>query len=625
MIQFQSVSLHRGSKQLLSDANLSIHACERVGLVGSNGSGKSSLFQLLLGRLDVDQGHWQIPVEWRIGHMRQEIEDSDRSALDFVMDGDQALRRVQEELAGHSGDDVKLAELYGKLEDLDGYTAEPRAASLLHGLGFAPGDEKRPVADFSGGWRVRLALAQALMTPSDLLLLDEPTNHLDLSATLWLEQWLKSYPGTLVIVSHDRDFLDNVINRVVHIDHTRLETYSGNYSDFERQRAERLAQQQQLFLNQQARIKEITRFVDRFRAKATKARQAQSRLKQLQRMEVIAPAHVDSPFSFSIPCADKVPQNLVTLTDAVVGYDSEHRVEGINLSLHDSSRIGLLGANGAGKSTLLKSLAGELPLLAGERICGDGLKIGYFAQHQLQNLDPDASAALHVQRLSPTASEQAVRNFLGGFDFQGDRAFEPVRHFSGGEKARLTLALIAWTRPNLLILDEPTNHLDLEMRHALTVALQGYEGAVVLVSHDRHLIRNTADELLLVANQRVEAFSGDLEEYESWLAQQSGGAAEAPKSAPVGSRKEQRQRAADARAALKPLTDRLKKLERQLDKLHQEEGRVGEALLDGTLYEDGNKARLQELLQEQIRIKQTLSQTEEEWLETQEALEQLQV
>ncbi|MCW8195665.1 ATP-binding cassette domain-containing protein [Proteobacteria bacterium 005FR1] len=626
MIQFQSISLHRGNRHLLDDADLTVHAGDRVGLVGPNGSGKSSLFQLLLGRLEIDKGDCQIPSQWRIGHMRQEVEGSERSALDFVIDGDQALRRVQAEIDNHAGDDVHLAELYAELEDMDGYRAESRAGALLYGLGFAAEQINNPVSSFSGGWRVRLALAQALMTPSDLLLLDEPTNHLDLGATLWLEQWLKSYPGTLMIISHDRDFLDNVVQRIVHVEGNRLVSYTGNYSAFERQRSERLAQQQQLYDNQQARIKEITGFVERFRAKASKAKQAQSRLKQLQRMEMIAPAHVDSPFHFSIPCADKIPQNLVTLTEASVGYAHGHRIDGINLSLHDSSRIALLGANGAGKSTLLKAFAGELPLLAGERVCGDALKIGYFAQHQLQNLDSQASPALHIQRMSPKASEQEVRNFLGGFDFRGDRVFETTRHFSGGEKARLTLALIAWTKPNLLILDEPTNHLDLDMRHALTVALQGFEGAIVLVSHDRHLIRNTVDELLLVAGGTVEPFDGDLESYEHWLAQQSAGTSSAAtKTSQNGAnRKEQRQQAASNRAALKPLTDKIKKLERQMEKLQEQEDRIAEALLDTSLYEEQRKAELQQLLQEQGELRRKLTDVEEEWLLAQESLEELQ-
>lgn len=627
MIQLQSVSLYRGSKQLLDDAELTIYTRERVGLVGVNGSGKSSLFQLLMGRIEVDKGNCQVPADWRIGHMRQEVEDSSRSALDFVLDGDTELRRIQEQIANHQGDDEQLARLYTELEDHQGYSAEARAAALLAGLGFAPDVLHRPVSDFSGGWRVRLALAQALMKPTDLLLLDEPTNHLDLGAVLWLEQWLRSYEGTLIIISHDRDFLDNVVKRIVHIEHCKLNSHSGNYSDFERQRTERLAQQQQQYLKQQARIKEITAFVDRFRAKATKAKQAQSRLKQLERMEKLAPAHLDSPFQFSIPCAEKLPRNLLTLTDATVGHEGKAQISGINLSFHPSSRVAILGPNGAGKSTLLRSLASDLALVAGERLCADDLKIGYFAQHQLQNLRADQSAAEHIQALSPKTSEQEIRDFLGGFDFRGDRAFEPVQHFSGGEKARLTLALIAWSKPNLLILDEPTNHLDLDMRYALTVALQSYEGAVVLVSHDRHLIRNTVDELLLVTGNRLQSFSGDLEDYERWLAEQSSAddsTRNRDKSDAAPSRKQQRQLAAEARAAQKPLRDRIKKLEREMETLGARDKELAEALLDTSLYEADQRQQLQSLLQEQGNIKRQLAEREEEWLELQEALEQMQ-
>lgn len=625
MIQLQSVSLHRGRKQLLEDAELSVFPRERVGLVGINGSGKSSLFQLLTGSIEVDKGSCTLPRDWRIGHMRQEVEDSPRSALDFVLDGDQELRRIQGLIAAHQNDNERLAQLYTELEDHQGYSAEARAAALLAGLGFAPEVLHQAVADFSGGWRVRLALAQALMTPSDLLLLDEPTNHLDLGAVLWLEQWLRAYEGTLIVISHDRDFLDNVVQRIVHIEQGKLNSYSGNYSDFERQRGERLAQQQQEYLKQQARIKEITAFVDRFRAKATKAKQAQSRLKELQRMETLAPAHVDSPFHFRIPCAEKVPQNLLTLSEAAIGYDGNPQVRDVDLSIHATSRLALLGINGAGKSTLLRALAGELPLLSGERFAADDLKIGYFAQHQLHNLDAESSAAQHVQRLSPQASEQEVRNFLGGFDFQGDRAFEPVQHFSGGEKARLTLALIAWSRPNLLILDEPTNHLDLDMRYALTVALQGFEGAVVLVSHDRHLVRNTVDELLLVADHKLQPYAGDLEDYGRWLAEQSAAeAGDRERSTGSPNRKQQRQQAAEARAAQKPLRDKIRELERQMEKLELADQQLAEALLDTSLYESDKREQLQSLLQEQGSVKRRLAEAEEEWLELQELLEQMQ-
>lgn len=628
MIQLQSVSLQRGSRQLLQDANLSIHAGDRVGLVGANGTGKSSLFQLLQGELQTESGECQIPKQWRIGHMQQEIGAFERSALDFVMDGDQALRQVQNAIAEHPGEDASLADLYTQLEDMDGYTAEARAGRLLSGLGFSAEEFSKTVASFSGGWRVRLALAQALMCPSDLLLLDEPTNHLDLAATLWLEQWLKSYPGTLVIVSHDRDFLDQVVTLVVHIENQKLNAYSGNYSGFETQRAERLAQQQQLFQTQQARIAEINDFVRRFKAKASKARQAQSRVKELERMELIAPAHADSPFHFQIPCADKIPQTLINLTQADLGYGKQAQLSELNLNLLSGSRVGLLGANGAGKSTLLKTLARDLPLMKGERTEGDGLRIGYFAQHQLQSLDLQASPALHLQRANPKASEQQVRTFLGGFDFRGDRAFEPITHFSGGEKARLTLALIAWAKPNLLILDEPTNHLDLEMRHALTVALQGFAGAIIVVSHDRHLLRNTVDELWLVADGTVEPFSGNLDDYEHWLADQSRtgirpSAQSNSRNGDISGKKQSRQQSAQARAAIKPLTDRLKKFEKELEKQQDELAKLEVELAAPDIYEPANKTRLQELLQKQSKVQQWVAQAEEGWLSTQEELEKL--
>jgi len=623
MIQFQSISLLRGSREILSNTSLSIHPHEKVGLVGTNGSGKSSLFELLLGRLQVDQGNCQVPKQWRIGYMVQEISDVQRSALDFVIDGDKNLRAVQQAIDEHQGDDSTLANLYTQLEERGGYDAEARAARLLNGLGFQRADIDRPVTHFSGGWRVRLALAQALMCPSDLLLLDEPTNHLDLSATLWLERWLKNYPGTLVIVSHDRDFLDQVVEVIVHIENRQLNRYSGHYSSFENQRAERLLQQQQKFEKQQERIEQINNFVRRFRAKASKARQAQSRLKELQRMEQLAPAHADSPFHFQIPCRDKIPQTLISLSQADIGYGQQSVVANINVSLLGNGRIGLLGVNGAGKSTFLKSLAGELPLVAGDRSESEGLKVGYFAQHQLQSLDLQASPAVHIQRLSPQAREQDIRVFLGGFDFRNDRVFEPITHFSGGEKARLTLALIAWAKPNLLILDEPTNHLDLEMRHALTVALQDFRGAVIVVSHDRHLLRNTVDELWLVANNKLESFTGDLADYQHWLSELSTSAEPQRKSVALDSvtKKQQRQQAAQQRAAMKPLLGKVKKFEREMERLHQQQARLKAELAEDDLYADANQDRLKTLLLQQGELKLTLSQCEELWLLAQEDLE----
>ncbi|HET8709768.1 MAG TPA: ATP-binding cassette domain-containing protein, partial [Spongiibacteraceae bacterium] len=468
MIELQSIALQRGNKILLQDASLRIHPGEKTALVGANGAGKTSLFLLLMGRLQVDRGQLSIPTAWRIAHMAQEVAAGDRSALDYVIDGDTELRRIEQALATET-DDNKLAHLYADMDTIDGYTAGRRAEQLLLGLGFPQEKWQAPVSSFSGGWRIRLNLAQALMCPSDLLLLDEPTNHLDLDASLWLEQWLARYRGTLVLISHDRDFIDNTCEQIVHIENAQLTRYRGNYSSFERQRAERLAQQQIAYEKQQERIAHVQSFIDRFRAKATKAKQAQSRIKELERMEMLVPAHVDSPFDFAFPKPDRFSDPLLNLSQATLGYTGKPLLHSVNLSIHPGSRIGLLGANGAGKSTLLKSLAGALPLLDGERIEGEHLKLGYFTQHQLEALDLNASPALHVQRMSPQAREQDIRDFLGGFDFRGDMALSPIRNFSGGEKARLALALIVWQKPNLLLLDEPTNHLDLEMCHALTV------------------------------------------------------------------------------------------------------------------------------------------------------------
>ncbi len=628
MIQLQNVSLQRGAKFLLDSADLTIFPGQKVGLIGSNGSGKSTLFQMLLGKLASDTGSVDIPKQWRTAHMAQEVGHTSRTALDYVLDGDSELRRLEREIDAAQGDGDKLAHLYSDMEHIDAYTAPARAQQLLYGLGFAPGDGARPVTDFSGGWRIRLNLAQALMCPSDLLLLDEPTNHLDLDATLWLEEWLKRYPGTLVIISHDRDFLDNLVDRIVYIEHQKLDNYAGNYSAFERQRAEKLAQQQQSFDKQQERIAHIESYIRRFRAQATKARQAQSRIKELERMEKIAPAHVDSPFSFTFACAEKMSTPLVHITQGEIGYGDKTILRNVELGIVPETRVGLLGPNGAGKSSLIKTLAGNLPLLAGERTNGEHFKLGYFAQHQLEALDIHASPALHIQRKAPQAREQEIRDFLGGFDFKGDRAFEPITHFSGGEKARLALALIAWEKPNVLLLDEPTNHLDLEMRQALTMALQDFEGAVIVVSHDRHLLRNTVNEFLLVAQGKVEEFDGDLEDYYRWLAQQRAQASAEEKAAAAANsseikvdKKAQRQQSAAQRAQLKPLTNKLKNLEAQLEKLHKRQGEVENLLSDPSIYEEKNKAKMQELLAEQNKLAAQLEETEENWLMVSEEIE----
>jgi ATP-binding cassette, subfamily F, member 3 len=638
MIQLQNLSLQLGSKFLIDHSDLTIFPGHKWGVIGVNGSGKSSLFKLLLGQLQSDSGSLQIPKDWRLAHMAQEVGASDRTALDYVLDGDAEFRALEAQMA-ECEDGERLALLFSDFEAIGGYTAASRAGRLLHGLGFALGDDARPVSDFSGGWRIRLNLAQALMCRSDLLLLDEPTNHLDLDATFWLEEWLQAYKGTLLIISHDRDFLDNTVGAIVSFEGGKLISYSGNYSAFERQKAERLSQQQLAFNKQQARIGEIEDFVRRFRAKASKAKQAQSRLKELERMEKLAPAHVDSEFSFRFPTPEREVQTLLILDNAAIGY-AQPVVENAQLTLFGQSRIGLLGHNGAGKSTLIKTLAGKLAPLSGERVEGAHLRIGYFAQHQLEALDMHASAALHLQRLSPSASEQSIRNFLGSFGFQGDRAFEEIEHFSGGEKARLALAIIAWQKPNLLLLDEPTNHLDLEVREALTNALLTYEGAVVVVSHDRHLLRNTLDEFWLVADGQVAPFDGDLEDYHRWLNDQKKiGKAEqaakpqADKAAPRASanseqagskpeKKEQRQTAAQAREALKPLTQAIRTLEQQIDKSQREVARLESLLADPQIYREAPE-KAQALAKDLTQWRDQLRQAEESWLEKTEELEAL--
>jgi len=632
MIQLQNTSVQRGTKFLLDGADLTIYPGQKVGLIGANGTGKSTLFQLLLGKLHSDTGTLDIPKQWRVAHMAQEVGHTTRSALDYVLDGDNELRRLEQEITialqdpEHNGE--QLAHLYSDMENIHAYTAPSRAQQLLNGLGFASGDDKRPVSDFSGGWRIRLNLAQALMCPSDLLLLDEPTNHLDLDATLWLEEWLKRYPGTLIIISHDRDFLDNIVDRIVNIEKQKLDNYSGNYSAFERQRAEKLAQQQASFEKQQERIAHVENYIRRFRAQATKARQAQSRIKELERMEKIAPAHIDSPFTFTFKCNDKMSVPLVHIARADIGYGTKVVLNKVELSIRAETRVGLLGPNGAGKSSLVKTLAGSLPLLAGDRTNGEHFKLGYFAQHQLEALDINASAALHIQRMAPQAREQEIRDFLGSFDFHGERAFEPITHFSGGEKARLALAIIAWEKPNVLLLDEPTNHLDLEMRHALTMALQEFEGAVIVVSHDRHLLRNTVNEFLLVADGNVSEFDGDLEDYYKWMQQQKTNATTAEKESDTVSdsdskvdKKAQRQQSAAQRAQLKPLTNKLKNLESQLEKLQKRLSEIETLLGDSSIYDDKNKTKLQELLAEQGKLQTQLEETEENWLMVSEELE----
>ncbi|WP_170799312.1 ATP-binding cassette domain-containing protein [Stutzerimonas stutzeri] len=629
MIRLLNLTLQRGPQRLLEGAELTLHPGQKAGLVGANGAGKSTLFALLRGELVPDGGDCHLPPDWRIAHMRQEIETLERLAVDYVLDGDVELRRIQTELAAaeQAHDGNALARLHTELDNADGYSADARARKLLAGLGFSNEQMVLPVGSFSGGWRMRLNLAQALMCPSDLLLLDEPTNHLDLDAILWLEDWLKGYPGTLLLISHDRDFLDAVVDHVIHLEQRKLTLYRGGYSAFERTRAERLAQQQQAYEKQQAQRAHMESFIRRFKAKATKARQAQSRIKALERLEELAPAHVDSPFDFRFREADKVSSPLLDLAEGRLGYGNKLVLDKVKLQLVPGARIGLLGPNGAGKSTLIKTLSGELSPLGGRLQRGENLVVGYFAQHQLDSLDPKASPLLHLQRIAANEREQTLRDFLGGFDFRGDRCDEPVLNFSGGEKARLALALIAWGKPNLLLLDEPTNHLDLEMRLALTLALQDFEGAVLVVSHDRHLLKSTTDEFLLVADGRVQDFDGDLEDYARWLVdyrarQQPSVAAEAV--ADKTDKRAQRQAAAALRQQLAPHKRQADKLEKDLAGVHEKLAALETRLGDSALYEAARKDELRQLLAQQAELKVREGELEEAWLEALETLEALQ-
>ena len=629
MIRLTNLTLQRGPQRLLDGAEMTLHAGHKAGLIGANGAGKSSLFALLRGELSPDGGDCRLPADWRIAHMRQEVDTLDRLAVDYVLDGDHRLRQVQAALAvaEQAQDGSAQARLHSELESADGYTADARARKLLAGLGFSNEQMERRVGDFSGGWRMRLNLAQALMCPSDLLLLDEPTNHLDLDAILWLEDWLKGYPGTLLLISHDRDFLDAVVDHVVHVEQCKLNLYRGGYSAFERTRAERLAQQQQAFEKQQARRAHMEKYIARFRAQATKARQAQSRIKALERMEELSAAHVDSPFDFSFRESEKISSPLLDLSEGQLGYGDKVVLEKVKLQLVPGARIGLLGPNGAGKSTLIKNLVGELTPLGGRLVRGENLAVGYFAQHQLDSLDDKASPLLHLQRVAPGEREQTLRDFLGGFDFHGNRVDEPVVNFSGGEKARLALALIAWERPNLLLLDEPTNHLDLEMRLALTMALQEFAGAVVVVSHDRHLLKSTTDDFLLVAEGKVQLFDGDLDDYSRWLIDYR--QRQAPVSTTAGNpdktdKKAQRQAAATLRQQLAPHKRAAEKLESELGQVHGQLAEIETALGDSGLYDASRKEQLRELLARQGTLKQREGELEEAWMEALETLETLQ-
>lgn len=630
MIQFKQLTLVRGLKILIQAASLQLHPGHKVGLTGANGAGKSSLFALLRGEMQLEAGDLEMPATWVIAHVAQETPALAMAAIEFVLDGDVELRTIEAALAAaeanHQGE--LIAELHHRLLDIDGYSAKARAAELLSGLGFTQANLQQAVSTFSGGWRVRLNLARALMCRSDLLLLDEPTNHLDLDAVIWLEGWLQSYRGTLLLISHDRDFLDAIVNHIAHIEQQTLTLYRGGYSDFERQRAEKLALQQAMFEKQQRKVSHLQSYIDRFRVQATKARQAQSRIKALERMEMIAAAHIDSQFNFEFRLPTAAPDPLLVLDDMAVGYNDVALIKNIVLAIRPGERLGLLGRNGAGKTTLIKLLANELKPLSGKRVVGRDLNIGYFAQHQLEQLRPHDSPLQHMLTLDPLTREQEHLNFLGGFDFKGEMARSPCADFSGGEKSRLALALLIWTRPNLLLLDEPTNHLDLEMRHALTLALQDFQGGVILVSHDRALLRATCDEFLLVADGKAEAFDGDLENYSQWLTAQRlkdkqeaqvVGADKPNKNDRAANKAEKQARILQRR----PLVKELEQLELNIDRGQTDKKVCDERLNDSQLYTATDKSALQQLLIKQAELAAKIEIAEERWLELHELLEAL--
>ena len=628
MIEINRLTLQRGSKVLLEQASARIAPGRRVGLIGKNGSGKSSLFALLKGEITADKGDVSIPKHWKTAAVAQETPALDISALDYVLQGDGELQLFQTALheAAAKNDGMKQAEYHAKLEEIDAYSAPARAAKLLSGLGFSQEEHGRPVKSFSGGWRMRLNLAQALMCRADLLLLDEPTNHLDLETVLWLENHLSGLPCTQIIISHDRDFLNATTTQTVELSDQKLTLYGGNYDFYQAERARRLAQQQAAYLKQQAQIKHLQSFIDRFKAKATKAVQAQSRMKALDKLERIAPAHFDSGFSFEFDSPAHLPNPLLQLDKADLGYGGEPVLHGIDLSLESGARYGLLGVNGSGKSTFIKTLAGELNVLSGRIVRSDKLNIGYFAQHQLDTLRPDQSPLWHIQKLSPDVREQEIRNFLGSFNFVGDAALQKTEPFSGGEKARLALAMIVWQKPNLLLLDEPTNHLDLDMRHALTLALQSFQGALIVVSHDRSLLEATTDSFLLIEQGRLKTFDGDLEDYRRYRLAQENAAAPAA-SAQSRNRRDAKRVEAQIRqekARLgKPLQQKISQAEKEIAALSEIQTACEAFLAQEDAYSDANKTKLQQTLAQLAETKVKLEKQEENWLAWQEELEQI--
>lgn len=626
MITITQAQLIRGTKTLLDETSLTIYPGHKVGLVGANGTGKSSLLALILGHLSLDKGEINVPSGWQISTVAQETPALDVSALEYVIDGDREYRQLEQQLhqAQLDDDGHAIALLHGKIDAIGGYAIHSRAASLLAGLGFSESEQKNPVKSFSGGWRMRLNLAQALLCRSELLLLDEPTNHLDLDTMYWLEGWIKSYQGTLILISHDRDFIDAIVDEIVHVEHHKLNYYKGNYSAFERIRAERMAQQQVAFERQQKERSHMQSFVDRFRYKASKAKQAQSRLKALERMTELLPSKADSPFYMEFRAPEALPNPLVKMEQVSVGYGDKAILNHVHLNLVPGARIGLLGRNGAGKSTLIKLLSEQLKPMSGIYETNPGLNIGYFAQHQIEFLRLDDSPLQHLSRLSPNHREQELRDFLGGFGFNGDMALAPVRPFSGGEKARLVLALLVWQRPNLLLLDEPTNHLDLEMRHALTMALQSFEGAMIIVSHDRHLLRLSCSDYYLVDQGEVRSFDGDLDDYHQWLldaAKSDNKSETALEASPAQDKKLQKRLEAELRQKLSPMKKVQSKLEKSQQQYTERLSELENMLADTSLYDADNKAKLTEVLSERTKLTQALEESELEWLELQEEIE----
>lgn len=617
MITLRNVTLRRGPNVLLEDVNWTIYPQQRIGVIGANGSGKSSLFSMLLGRLHPDQGDCDIARQVKLAHVAQETPAYTKSALDFVLDGDTELRGLEEALleAEEKDDGVQIGMLHDHLGKIDAYTAPARAAQLLAGLGFSQQEQQQSVGSFSGGWRVRLNLAQALMSRSDMLLLDEPTNHLDLDAVIWLEKWLLKYPGTLLLISHDREFLDQTVGHIAHISHKQLKVYTGNYSEFERQRAAAILLQSAAYEKQQKHIAHMQSFVTRFKAKASKSRQAQSRIKAIERLELVNAVQTETSFEFEFKKPDQCPNPLTRLEDASIAYGDKIVLTDLNITIGPKDRIAMLGPNGAGKSSLIKLLAGVIHPTTGIRETSSGVKIGYFDQHQIDRLHMEETPLAHLRDIAGHTRDQELRGFLGSFGFPGNRCLEPVKIFSGGEKSRLALGLLVWQKPNLLLLDEPTNHLDLDMRQALSMALQDYQGAMILVSHDRFLVRTTADQLVLVANGQLQDFTGDLDEYEKWLLdfRRQSNASDQPEKTGV-SKKSIRQQEAKRRENQKPLLQQIKKLEDELEKLQQKLTALEKTLADESLYEPHNKEQLQQHLLSQTSLKQQIATAEQNWL-----------